>query len=82
MQKQISWGTQTTNDESFSLMLKQAEAGDKEAIGKIIDFLESDMAYLASFIKLPREDSIQEMKTAMIEAIRHGEIWGGKRWTG
>jgi len=40
------------------------------------------MAYLASFIKLPREDSIQEMKTAMIEAIRHGEIWGKKRWTG
>jgi len=39
MQKQISWGTQT-NDESFSLMLKQAEAEDKEAIGKVIDFLD------------------------------------------
>ncbi|USG65101.1 hypothetical protein NDK47_23750 [Brevibacillus ruminantium] len=41
---------------------------------EIIDFLNPDMEYLANFIKLPREESIQEMKAAMIEAIRRGEI--------
>ncbi|CCF12351.1 helix-turn-helix domain-containing protein [Brevibacillus laterosporus] len=58
-------------------MLKRAQSGDNQALIEIIEFLEPDMEYLACFIKMSREDSIQEMKVAMIEAIRQGDIWPG-----
>lgn len=59
---------------SFCLTFKRAQHGDNQALLEILDFLHPDMEYLATFIKLPREESINEMKTAMIGAIRSGEI--------
>jgi hypothetical protein len=69
----IPSNTQRKND-SFYMTFKLAMAGDNQAMMEVIDFLLPDMEYLANFIKLPREESIQEMKAAMIEAIRQGEI--------
>lgn len=74
MQKQILT-CPSTESNSFCMMLKSAQAGDNQALMNILDFLLPDMEQLACFIKLPREDSIQEMKTAMMEAIRRGEVW-------
>ncbi|MFB0828180.1 helix-turn-helix domain-containing protein [Brevibacillus laterosporus] len=76
MEDKIFTATGTEND-SFCIMLKRAQSGDNQALIEIIEFLEPDMEYLACFIKMSREDSIQEMKVAMIEAIRQGEIWPG-----
>ncbi|MDR7319643.1 hypothetical protein [Brevibacillus nitrificans] len=73
MQKQVSQCLSTEN-ESFCMTLKRAQSGDHQSLLSILDFLHPDMQYLASFIKLPREESIQAMKAAMLEAIRHGEI--------
>jgi hypothetical protein len=57
------------------MRLQRAQSGDNEALMEIFDFLQPDMEYLACFIKMPREDSIQEMKVALMEAIRKGDIW-------
>ncbi|MED1726336.1 hypothetical protein [Brevibacillus parabrevis] len=73
MQKQVLEGPSTEND-SFCMTLERAQTGDQQALLNILDFLHSDMEYLASFIKLPREESIQTMKVAMLEAIRFGEV--------
>ncbi|AYB39950.1 helix-turn-helix domain-containing protein [Brevibacillus laterosporus] len=74
MQDKIFKVTSTENN-SFCIMLKRAQTGDNQALMEIIECLEPDMEYLACFIKMSREDSIQEMKVAMIEAIRKGDIW-------
>lgn len=76
MEDKIFTATGTEND-SFCIMLKRAQSGDNQDLIEIIEFLEPDMEYLACFIKMSREDSIQEMKVAMIEAIRQGDIWPG-----
>ncbi|WP_126428258.1 hypothetical protein [Brevibacillus marinus] len=77
MQKQVltSIGTET---ESFGTIVKRAQLGDNQALIKIIDFLQPDLEYLACFIKMSKEDSIQEMILAMIEAIRYGDVWFGE----
>ncbi|MDT3418150.1 hypothetical protein QO009_004075 [Brevibacillus aydinogluensis] len=77
MQKQVLTpiGTET---ESFSTIVKKAQLGDNQALMKIIDFLQPDLEYLACFIKMSKEDSIQEMILAMIEAIRHGDLGCGE----
>lgn len=74
MQNKISKVTSKENN-SFYIMLKRAQTGDNQALMEIIGYLEPDMEYLACFIRMSREDSIQEMKVAMIEAIRKGDIW-------
>lgn len=73
MQKQVL-GRPCTENDSFCMTLERAQSGDHQALLKILDFLHPDMEHLASFIKLPREESIQAMRVAMIEAIRFGEV--------
>ncbi|KMZ44208.1 MULTISPECIES: hypothetical protein [Bacillales] len=73
MQKQI-FAPIGREADSFSLTLQKAQSGDNRAVLTVLDFLLPDMEYLASFIKLPREESMQEMKTAMLEVIRSGEV--------
>ena len=76
MSKKVSTFFSSEND-SFCMMLKRAEAGDNQALLKVLETFQSEMEYLAGFIKMPKEDSIQEMKTVLIEKIRNGEVWIG-----
>lgn len=57
MQKEILECNGAKN-QSFSIILIRAQSGDKQALLSILDFLLPVMEYLASFIKLPREESI------------------------
>lgn len=74
MQEQILTDTGAA-DNAFCVILQQAESGDNDALLEVLNRFQSDMEYLACFIKMPREDSIQEMKAALIELIRRGDIW-------
>ncbi|MFS0556845.1 hypothetical protein [Brevibacillus sp. 179-C9.3 HS] len=73
MQKQI-FAPIGREADSFSVTLQRAKSGDNRAVLTVLDFLLPDMEYLAAFIRQPREESMQEMKTAMLEAIRSGEV--------
>ncbi|MFE1631071.1 helix-turn-helix domain-containing protein [Brevibacillus reuszeri] len=46
-----------------------AKNGDKASIIKIIKVFESDITDLARYIRLPREDAIQTLKTELITLI-------------
>ncbi|SNT22744.1 Helix-turn-helix domain-containing protein [Anaerovirgula multivorans] len=69
MEKEICKSVAATN-ETFRLLVEQARKGDNGALEKVLEELEPHMEHLASFIKMPREDSLQEMKTRFIEVIR------------
>lgn len=66
---------QLSKDQSFSSLLQLAERGDQQALEQILSIFEDDMQYLACFIKMPREDSLQQMKVAFIDMIRNGRLF-------
>lgn len=57
------------------MKLQRAQSGDNEALLEIFEMYQPEMEYFASFIKMPREDSIQEMRAALMDLIRSGCIW-------
>jgi len=62
-----------TSVDSFGILLQLAKEGDNQAMEQIIHRFEPDMQRLASFIRMPREESVQHMKAAFIEMLRDGE---------
>lgn len=59
-------------DESFFRLLELGQKGDKKALEEILSLFEPDIIYLAAFIKLPREDTIQTLKTELLEMVIKG----------
>ncbi|MDF9414320.1 helix-turn-helix domain-containing protein [Brevibacillus laterosporus] len=72
MQKEIP-STITTEKRPFHIILEQAKQGDTVALEQVLEQLEPYMRYLANYINMPREDSIQEMKTKFIEILKNQE---------
>ncbi|EST55147.1 hypothetical protein T458_08655 [Brevibacillus panacihumi W25] len=58
----------------FGKLLKLAEMGDQHAMEQILKIFESDMEQLASFIRMPREESLQQIKVDFIEEIMSGKV--------
>ncbi|NRS51898.1 hypothetical protein [Brevibacillus sp. HB2.2] len=59
MQKEIL-GCIGAQNQSFSIILRRAQSGDTQALPSILDFLFPVLEHLASFIKLPRDESINK----------------------
>ncbi|MCG7320169.1 helix-turn-helix domain-containing protein [Brevibacillus laterosporus] len=53
--------------------MEQAKQGDIAALEQVLEHLEPYMKYLANYINMPREDSIQEMKAKFIEILKNDE---------
>ena len=60
--------------DSFLATLKRAERGDKRAMEQLLQLFEPDIQYLATFIRLPREEAVQTLKAEFIVGIRSGSI--------
>jgi Helix-turn-helix domain len=60
--------------DSFLTTLNRAERGDKRAMEQLLHLFESDIQYLATFIRLPREEAVQTLKAEFIVGIRSGSI--------
>jgi hypothetical protein len=56
--------------EKYRMLIEKAKNGDNAALEELITILEPDINTLAKFIKMPREDTIQEIKTSFIEILR------------
>lgn len=56
--------------ESFDVIFERARSGDNGAMLQVLDLLQPEMERMACFIKMPREESIQEIKSQLIELIR------------
>ncbi|MFS0917724.1 hypothetical protein [Brevibacillus sp. 179-C 1.1 NHS] len=61
--------TQLSNHE-FSLTVERARYGDNEALLKVLQEMQTEIYNLAGFLKLPKEEGIQEITTRFIEKIR------------
>lgn len=56
---------------SFMSLLEAARNGDQTAMEELLQFFDSDFEYLAKFIRIPREDALQALKTEFIEMVRN-----------
>jgi len=62
-------------ENEYALMLvKRAREGDKQAIEQVLQLFDTDIRYLAQFIKMPREDAIQELVAELIAMIKRDKI--------
>lgn len=69
---QKSGPTETTQlcNYAFSLTFEQAKEGDNEALLRVLEEMRSEIDTLANFLKLPKEEGIQEITVQFIERIR------------
>ncbi|MFA4134121.1 MULTISPECIES: hypothetical protein [unclassified Brevibacillus] len=70
MQKSESKETTQLPNHAFSLMVEQAKNGDNEALLKVLQEMQPEIDSLAGFLKLPKEEGIQEITAQFIERIR------------
>ncbi|MGM0712520.1 hypothetical protein [Brevibacillus parabrevis] len=70
MQKSKLKETPTISDQTFDLMVEKAKNGDNEALLKLLEEMSPEIERLAGFLKLPKEEGIQEITTQFIEKIR------------
>ncbi|KZE44161.1 hypothetical protein AV540_02370 [Brevibacillus parabrevis] len=70
MQKSEPEETTTILDQAFSLMVEQAKNGDNDALLKVLEEMQPEIDSLAGFLKLPKEEGIQEIMAQFIEEIR------------
>ncbi|MED1726358.1 hypothetical protein [Brevibacillus parabrevis] len=70
MQKSKLKETTTISDQTFDLMVEKAKNGDNEALLKLLEEMSPEIERLAGFLKLPKEEGIQEITTQFIEKIR------------
>ncbi len=59
--------------EGFDRLMGEAVNGDNEALVQILQMFEPEILHLVRFIKMPREDCMQEIMTQFIALIRKGE---------
>ncbi|GEC92461.1 helix-turn-helix domain-containing protein [Brevibacillus brevis] len=70
MQKSKPKEAAQLSNHAFTLMVDQAKNGDNEALLMVLEEMEPEINNLASFLKLPKEEGIQEITTRFIEKIR------------
>ncbi|WP_188069894.1 hypothetical protein [Brevibacillus brevis] len=70
MQKSKPKETTPLCNYAFSLMVERAKSGDNEALLKVLEEMQPEIHNLAGFLKLPKEEGIQEITTQFIERIR------------
>ncbi|GED57249.1 hypothetical protein ABER61_16390 [Brevibacillus formosus] len=70
MQKSESKETTQLCNYAFSLTVEQAKEGDNEALLRVLEEMQSEIDSLAGFLKLPKEEGIQEITAEFIEKIR------------
>ncbi|TKI57013.1 hypothetical protein E8L90_16930 [Brevibacillus antibioticus] len=70
MQKSESKDTTQLCNHTFSLMVDRAKSGDNEALIRVLEEMQPEIDSLAGFLKLPKEEGIQEITTRFIEKIR------------
>ncbi|UYZ12863.1 helix-turn-helix domain-containing protein [Brevibacillus sp. WF146] len=58
---------------AFERMMDEARKGNNEALLQLLEWFEPEIHALARFIKMPKEDSIQEIKAQFIAFIREGD---------
>ncbi|MBG9942760.1 hypothetical protein ABE237_02175 [Brevibacillus formosus] len=58
------------SNHTFSLMVEQARSGNNEALLKVLEEMEPEINNLASFLKLSKEEGIQEITMQFIEKLR------------
>lgn len=58
--------------EEHRVLIEKAKNGDNAALEELMNVLEPDIKTLAQYIKMPKEDSMQEIKAQFIAALRQG----------
>jgi len=56
--------------ERLCILIEKSKLGDNQALEELFKVLEPEINNLAQYIKMPREDTIQEIKTKFIEYLR------------
>ncbi|NQF16088.1 hypothetical protein HPY31_19505 [Brevibacillus sp. HB1.3] len=51
-------------------MIEQAKNGDNESFQSVLEEMQPEITSLAGFLKLPKEEGIQEIMAQFIEEIR------------
>lgn len=64
-------------DENFSITLQKAQSGDNEALEKIINIFQDEMRNMCRYIKMPKEEIMQELYVELISIIRKRNKKGG-----
>lgn len=57
---------------NFSIILKKARHGDNQAMEKLISLFEDEISILCRYIKISKEDVVQELYTYLIFLVREG----------
>lgn len=70
MQKSEPKETTQLSNHEFSLMIEQAKNGDNESFQSVLEEMQPEITSLAGFLKLPKEEGIQEIMAQFIEEIR------------
>jgi hypothetical protein len=70
MQESRSKEVEAISNHSFSRMIERAKCGDNDAITMLLLKMEPEIQHLAGFLKMSKEDGIQEIKTQFIEKLR------------
>lgn len=55
---------------TFIETLEKAQNGDKEAMQEILDVMDPEIKQLSKYVRLPREDAIQTLKTELINIVK------------
>jgi hypothetical protein len=63
-------GNLTEESKSFLILLEKAENGDKLAMENLLQMFNEDMEQLAKFIRLPKEDALQQLKMEFIAMVK------------
>ncbi|WP_289137791.1 hypothetical protein [uncultured Brevibacillus sp.] len=70
MQKSKSKEAAQLPDQEFSLMIERAKTGDNEALLRVLKEMEPEIMEVVGFLKLSKEEGIQEITMQFIEKIR------------
>ncbi|WP_340259502.1 helix-turn-helix domain-containing protein [Brevibacillus borstelensis] len=73
MQESRSKEVAAISNHSFIRMIERAKNGDNDALTMVLQEMEPEIQYLAGFLKMSKEDGIQEIKTQFIEKLRDGK---------
>lgn len=61
---------------TFDDLIAGTRNKDKAAMEQLLALFEQEIQEMARFIKMPREDAIQTIKTDFLEVIQRGEMQG------
>ena len=79
MQKENFSGPKDEN-KGFSIILQKASDGDNRAMEELIKIFEDEINSLCRYIKVPKEDVIQELYAELIILVRGGNEHGKNCW--